>query len=362
MPRKPKVELPPVITDPIETAKAARLRYVSDEMPGIRRKRAGKSFSYAMPDGSLVRDQATLARIKKLAIPPAWRDVWICPAEDGHIQATGQDEKGRKQYRYHERWRQARDENKYARMMLFGRSLPQIRARVQTDLAKHGLPREKVLAAIVRLLEKTAIRVGNEEYARENGSYGLTTMRNRHAKIEGSHLQFRFKGKSGVRHSIDLNDRQLARIVGKLQDLPGQELFQWIDDAGQTHSITSSDVNAYLKEITGEEFTAKDFRTWTGTVLAALALRELQSFDTQTQAKKNVVSAIENVSKRLGNTPAVCRKCYVHPAVLDSYLDGSLVESLEQQAKEELRDHLEEMPPEEAAVMLLLQKRLAQQT
>lgn len=357
MPRK-KAQLPPIVTDPVETAKLARLRYVSDEAPGIHRKRAGKGFTYLDVKGKPIKDAATLARIKSLVIPPAWRDVWICPHPNGHIQATGFDERGRKQYRYHERWRAVRDENKYARMMAFGKALPKLRACVDKDLKKPGLPREKVLAAIVKLLEKTAIRVGNEEYARTNQSYGLTTMKNRHASIKGAHLIFKFKGKSGVHHSIDLNDKRLARIVAKTQELPGQDLFQWIDDDGNTHTISSADVNDYLREISGQEFTAKDFRTWTGTVLAALALHEMEGFDSETQAKKNVMTAIENVAKRLGNTPAVCRKCYVHPAVLDSYLDGSLAESLADDARRELRENLDELPPEEAAVMVLLQKKL----
>lgn len=357
-PRKKAPELPAIVKDPIEAAKLARLRYVSDETPGICRRRAGKGFSFVNADGAVLRDKETLARIKKLAIPPAWRDVWICPREDGHIQATGLDEKGRKQYRYHERWREVRDETKYARMMAFGAVLPKLRARVDEDLKKPGLPREKVLAAIVRLLEKTAIRIGNEEYARTNKSYGLTTMKNRHAKIEGAHLVFQFKGKSGVRHTIDLNDKRLARIVAKTQELPGQDLFQWVDESSAAHTISSSDVNEYLREISGEEFTAKDFRTWTGTVLAALTLSELETFDSQAQAKKNVVTAIENVARRLGNTPTVCRKCYVHPAVLDSYLDGSLAKFLSQETLCDLCKDFEELPLEEAAVLLLLQTRL----
>ena len=347
-----------ITKDPEESAKQAKLRYVSDESPGIRRKRAGKGFTYIDADGNTVRDEKTLQRIKQLTIPPAWKNVWICSQSNGHIQATGLDEKGRKQYKYHERWRQVRDEAKYARLMLFGASLPKIRRRVETDLKKSGLPREKVLAAVIKLLEKTAIRVGNEEYARTNKSFGLTTMKNRHAKIEGSHLIFKFKGKSGVRHSIDLNDRRLAKIVAKMQDLSGQDLFEWVDKNGAPQTISSADVNAYLQEISGEEFTAKDFRTWMGTIVAALALREMEAFDSEAQAKKNVVYAIENVAKRLGNTPAVCRKCYVHPAILDSYLDGSLAQALEETVKTELRDHLADLPPEEAAVLALLEKKL----
>jgi DNA topoisomerase-1 len=358
-PQPPEVlGLPEIVADPIESAKVAGLRYVSDEMPGIRRKRAGKNFTYVTPDGQTVRDEKTLARIRSLAIPPAYKDVWICALANGHLQATGIDDRGRKQYRYHPRWHEVRDENKYARMMAFGDALPKIRERTRTDLAKPGLSRERVLATVVQLLEKTLIRVGNEEYSKTNKSYGLTTLRNRHVDVEGSHITFEFKGKSGVHHTIDLQDRRLARIMEKLQDLPGQELFQWVDENGARHSIGSSDVNEYLKEISGQDFTAKDFRTWAGTVLAALALQEFQSFDSETQAKKNVVAAIENVSERLGNTPSVCRKCYVHPAVLDSYLDGSILETLQQITTQEMSESLHQLQPEEAAVMALLQSRL----
>ncbi|HVF11272.1 MAG TPA: hypothetical protein VNA16_10735 [Abditibacteriaceae bacterium] len=276
------IEVPELITDPIESAKAAGLRYVHDDRPGIRRKRAGKGFSYIDLDGQTIRDEKTLARIKSLAIPPAWKDVWICPSPNGHLQATGIDERGRKQYRYHPRWREVRDETKYTRMILFAGALPKIRERTAQDLAKPGLPREKVLAALVNLLEKTLIRVGNEEYANENKSYGLTTMRNRHVGVEGSTLHFQFRGKSGVYHRIDVQDRRLAKIIERLQDLPGQELFQYLDDEGQPQSVGSAEVNAYLKEISGEEFTAKDFRTWAGTVLASLALQEFEAFDSAT--------------------------------------------------------------------------------
>jgi DNA topoisomerase-1 len=350
--------LPEIIADPVESAKAAGLRYVSDVMPGIRRKRVGKNFTYLDPDGQTMRDEKTLARIRSLAIPPAYKDVWICPFANGHLQATGIDDRGRKQYRYHPRWREVRDETKYARMMAFGEALPKIRERTQKDLSKPGLSRERVLATVLQLLEKTLIRVGNEEYSKTNKSYGLTTLRNRHVDVEGSHITFEFKGKSGVHHTIDLQDRRLARIMEKLHDLPGQELFQWVDENGMRHSIGSSDVNEYLKEITGQDFTAKDFRTWAGTVLASLALQEFESFDSETQAKRNIVAAIENVSERLGNTPSVCRKCYVHPAVLDSYLDGSMIETLQQITVQEMSDSLHELQPEEAAVMALLQSRL----
>jgi DNA topoisomerase-1 len=341
----------------IADAKTAGLRYVSDDAPGISRRQSGKGFSYRNADGETIRDEKILARIKALAIPPAWQDVWICPFSNGHIQATGFDERGRKQYRYHEKWRAVRDEHKYEKMMAFGRALPKIRRRVARDLKQRGLPRTKVLAAIVQLLEKTMIRVGNEQYAKENKSFGLTTMRNRHAKIKGNTVHFDFKGKSGVRHEIDLKDEKLTRVISKLQDLPGQELFQYEDESGEIVSIGSSDVNEYLHEIAGEEFTAKDFRTWNGTVLAAMALQEFEKFDSQTQARKNVVEAIERVAERLGNTPSVCRKCYVHPAIIDSYMDGSLAGVLSQKIKKELKD-MRGLRSEEATVLAFLQSSI----
>jgi DNA topoisomerase-1 len=344
--------------DPVESARAAGLRYVSDTQPGITRKRAGKGFTYSGPDGEKVQDKETLARIKALAIPPAWTDVWISPHERGHIQATGRDDKGRKQYRYHARWHEVRDGTKFNRMVAFGKALPSIRARVEKDLALPGLPREKVLATLVRLLETTLIRVGNEEYARENKSYGLTTLRDRHVNVNGSELRFRFRGKSGRTHSISLKDRRLAGIVKRLQDLPGQELFEYVDDDGERQSVTSADVNDYLREISGEEFTAKDFRTWAGTVLASRALQEMESVDSEAGAKKNIVQAIESVAERLGNTPTVCRKCYVHPVVIESYVDGSLLKTVKDKAREELVRDLADLPPEEAAVLVLLEKRL----
>jgi len=282
-----------LLTDPVETAQAAGLRYVHDDRPGIQRQRRGKGFRYLGPDGKPVRDRDQLRRIRSLVIPPAWTDVWICPNPQGHLQATGHDARGRKQYRYHPRWRAARDETKYDRMIAFGQALPKIRARVAQDLAQSGLPRTKVLATVVRLLETTLIRVGNEEYARENGSFGLTTLRNRHVSVEGQTVRFSFKGKSGVRHSIAVDDRRLARIVQRCQEMPGQELFQYLDEDGTPHDIDSADVNAYLQEIAGQEFTAKDFRTWAGTVLVAVALQELQAFVSQTHAKRYVGAAIE---------------------------------------------------------------------
>ncbi|HEX8834876.1 MAG TPA: DNA topoisomerase IB [Abditibacteriaceae bacterium] len=358
--RESTTEKPEIVTDPVESAKAAGLRYVSDQTAGIRRKKVGKNFSYTGPDGKPIRDEKTLARIRSLGIPPAYRDVWICTLANGHLQATGYDARGRKQYRYHPRWRAQRDETKYTRMMAFGAALPHIRERTKRDLAKQGMPREKVLATIVQLLEKTLIRVGNEEYTRQNKSYGLTTMRNQHVSVEGSHTTFHFKGKSGVRHTIDLHDRRLSRVIEKLHELPGQDLFQYVDAEGAMHTIGSADVNAYLKEISGEDFTAKDFRTWAGTVLASMALQEFENFDSETQAKTNIVRAIETVSQKLGNTPSVCRKCYVHPAVLDCYLDGSLLETLQQRAARAMNDELANLQPEEAAVMTLLRQRLEQ--
>ena len=349
------------IADPVESAKAAGLRYVYDSKPGIKRVRKGKAFRYVGIDGKPVRDEAVLGRIKSLVIPPAWEDVWICPIEKGHLQATGRDVKGRKQSRYHPRWREVRDEAKYEHMVQFGQALPAIRERVDKDLARQGMPREKVLATIVRLMETTFIRIGNPEYARDNQSYGLTTMRRKHVKIEGATLHFEFKGKSGVEHAIDVNDRRLAKIVKASRDLPGYELFQYVDEDGEARSVGSSDVNDYLCEISGgQHFTAKDFRTWAGTVLACVMLREFEAFSSDTQAKKNVVEAIKAVSKKLGNTPSVCRKCYVHPGVLESYMSGAMVETVKKigegkpimAAKSALRE-------EEAAMLELLQGQLA---
>jgi len=301
-----------------------------------------------------------LARIRSLAIPPAWEDVWICPSANGHLQATGWDARGRKQYRYHPRWRSVRDENKFGRLVDFAHALPAIRRRVAADLRLPGLPREKVLAAVVRLLETTFIRVGNERYAKENGSFGLTTMRNRHVEVKGSKLRFRFRGKSGQEHDIDTEDRRVARIIRKLQDLPGQDVFQYLDDEGERRQVTSEDVNQYLREITGEDFTAKDFRTWAGTVMAAIALQAQEAFENESQAKKNVKAAVSAVAKMLGNTPAVCRKCYVHPAVLETYLDGNLIEGLKERTEDMLENSLGDLRSEEAAVLAFLREKLAQ--
>ncbi len=343
------------------SAKAARLRYVSDASPGNRRRESAGGFTYHDPDGAKISDDDELARLKALAIPPAWTDVWICTRANGHLQATGRDARGRKQYRYHARWRQVRDETKFERMMAFAHALPAIRVRTERDMSLPGLPREKVLATVVRLLETTLIRVGNEEYARDNKSFGLTTMRDEHADITGSTLRFTFRGKSGKDHDVGIRDRRLARIVKRCQDVEGEELFQYVDADGERRTIGSADVNDYLREIAGDEFTAKDFRTWAGTVLAALALQTFEEFDSEAQAKRNIVTAIASVSERLGNTPTVCRKCYVHPAIIEAYADGTMLETLRDRAEHEMSTALATLRPEEAAVLALLQQRLSQQ-
>jgi len=311
-----------------EFARRAGLHYVSDTQPGIRRVRHGNGFRYVEPAGRTVTNAETLVRIRSLVIPPAWRDVWICTRGDGHLQATGRDARDRKQYRYHPRWREVRDENKYGRMAAFARVLPRIRARVTRDLSRRGLPREKALATVVRLLETTLIRIGNPEYARDNESFGLTTLRNRQVRVQGATLKFRFRGKSGVQHEVEHSDRRIAAIVRRMQDLPGEELFQYVDDDGAVRTIESADVNAYLREIAGEDFTSKDFRTWAGTVLAARALHRLGAAESQTLAKRNVVTAVEAVARLLGNTRAVCRKCYIHPGVLEAYAAGDLCRAM----------------------------------
>ena len=348
------------IDDPQVSAEEAGLRYVSDTMPGISRRRAGKGFSYIGADGKRITDPGRIAWFKGLAIPPAWTEVWISPIKRGHIQAVGRDARGRKQYRYHPRWREVRDEAKYGRLIEFARALPRIRRRTDRDLRRRGLPREKVLALVVRLLETTLIRVGNEEYARENASFGLSTMRDRHVKGSGTDLRFSFKGKSGKEHEVPIPDPRLARLVRQLQEIPGQELFQYVDDDGGRLSIDSGEVNDYLREISGQAFTAKDFRTWAGTVAASMALQDFLAIDDDAGRKKAIVGAIEKVAGRLGNTPAVCRACYVHPDVLDSYLDGTLVDALAERARGAGRG-AHALSPEEAAVLGLLQSRLARE-
>jgi DNA topoisomerase-1 len=345
-----------VALDPVKSAKAAGLRYVDDNtLPGIRRVGSKKRARYVAVSGRTIRDRAELQRIYSLVIPPAWTDVWICPNPLGHLQATGRDARGRKQYRYHPRWREVRDEVKYGRLIDFAQALPRIRARTDADLRKSGLAREKVLAAVVQLLEKTLIRVGNDEYARENGSFGLTTMRDQHARINGPTVRFEFRGKSGVRHAVDLHDKRLARIVKACRDLPGYELFQYLDEDGARQVIDSADVNTYLREITAQDFTAKDFRTWAGTVLAAKALTEVAHFSSGTEAKRNLVRAIESVAKKLGNTKAVCRKCYIHPAILDAYMDGATIQTIKARGRTLLNS-------DEAAVLRMIEQRLRRKT
>jgi len=307
--------------DPVESARFSGLRYYPDSKPGFTRRRSGKGFVYLDTSGKLIRDSDVVRRIRSIVIPPAWTDVWICPVENGHLQATGRDARGRKQPKYHPKWREVRDELKYNRMADFAHSLPLIRRRVRKDLKSRGLPFEKVMATVVRLLETTYMRVGNEEYARQNGSYGLTTLRDHHVRFRGSRVQFQFKGKSGKVHNVEIEDAHLAKIIRRCRDIPGYELFQYLDENGQSHTIDSSDVNDYLRGITGKDFTAKDFRTWAGTVVAARALDDKQEFESMAEGKRNIVKAIANVSEQLGNTPAVCRKCYIHPAIFESYLD-----------------------------------------
>lgn len=349
----PLAELP----DPKESAQAAGLRYVTDAKPGIRRVRCGKGFRYTAPGGATIHDEETLRRIRSLVIPPAWTGVWICTVPNGHLQATGRDARGRKQSRYHPRWREVRDETKYERMVQFAQALPVIRERVKKDLALPGLPREKVLATIVSLMEQTHIRVGNQEYAKENGSYGLTTLRTKHVEVHGSQVTFDFQGKSKVHHTVSLEDRRLARIIKQCEDLPGYELFQYVEEDGERHAIDSADVNEYLREITGQHFTAKDFRTWAGSVLACDLLRGMGAFENATQAKKNVVAAIKAVAAKLGNTPSVCRKCYVHPAVLEAYLGGISAQEAKAELEQEISEHSSALRMEERALLRLLEQK-----
>ena len=342
-----------------EAAEAAGLVYVSDETPGITRKKSGKGWSFHDAKGNVVSDYWEKKRIEGIGVPPAYVDVWICPKANGHIQAIGRDDKGRKQYRYHPKWSEARDAAKYAHMAEFGQLLPGIRKRVDSDMRKQGLPREKVLATVVSLLEKSLIRVGNEDYAKENKSYGLTTLRTRHLEVEGATMRFDFKGKSGKTWNLDVKDRRVAKVVRSIQDLPGQQLFQYVDADGHRQPVDSSDVNAYLREISGgADITAKDFRTWAGTVLASLALQEYEAVDSQARMKKNVKAAIETVAKKLGNTVTICRKCYVHPHVIGSYLDGTLMEGIKLEAETTLSEGGDSLKPEEAALLGLLSRRI----
>jgi DNA topoisomerase-1 len=307
----------------------AGLTYVTDTQPGYRRRKMRSGFRYLNTRGAPITDEATFARIRRLAIPPAWTDVWICTRADGHLQATGRDAKGRKQYRYHPLWREIRDGTKYEHTIEFGEALPKIRRRVERDLRRHGLPKEKVVATAVSLLDQSLIRVGNGEYAKNNQSYGLTTLRKKHVGVNGTSLRFEFVGKSGKLHSVTVRNRRLAHVIKQCQEIRGQELFQYLDANGERQRIDSADVNAYLREATSSDFTAKDFRTWAGTVLATHALAEYEPFETETEAKRNVVDAVKRVAAQLGNTPAVCRSCYVHPDVFDLYREGELADALQ---------------------------------
>lgn len=350
-----------ISSDPVESAEAVGLQYVTDSSPGIQRRRKGKDkFVYIDPDGKQIRDPDEIRRIEALAIPPAYEDVWICPLPNGHLQATGRDAKGRKQYRYHSLWRTIRDQTKFTRMIVFSQSLPSIRERIEHDLSLPGLPKQKVLAAVVRLMELTRIRVGNEEYARTNQSYGLTTMQDEHVDIKGAKIRFCFRGKSGIEHDIELNDRRLAKIVKRCQDIPGQDLFQYFDEQGEYQTISSGDVNNYLREISNQDFTAKDFRTWAGTVLAASHLAETEVFTSETAAKKNITEVVKIVATHLGNRPATCRKYYVHPAIFEAYLDQSLYQIMQQHAEKAIEDE-HALRAEEMAVVKLLEQQFVRE-
>ncbi len=348
----------PVIAEPQQAAASAGLRYVADSRPGIRRRKSGAGFFYVHSDGSRLSDANALKRIRALAIPPAWKDVWICALSDGHLQATGRDARGRKQYLYHPRFREIRDSTKYQHVIAFADTLPAIRAKVRGHMALPGLPREKVVAAVVYLLDKTLIRVGNDDYAKQNGSYGLTTLKNRHVEVDGSEVRFHFVGKSGKEWSAKIKDRRVAKIIRACQDLPGQELLQYRDESGTIEDVTSSDVNDYLREITGRDITAKDFRTWAGTVLAAIALKDLEGLGGAAKANKRLRAAIATVAARLGNTPAICRKCYVHPEVLNAFAGGTLRRELSARSKTPLRGKRGDYAPEEVAVLAMLRSRL----
>src|SRR6266568_2674884 len=336
-------------------ARSVGLRHVSDAVQGIRRSARGDPFEYEDAHGEPVRDEETLERIRKLAVPPAWTDVWICASDRGHLQATGRDARGRKQYRYHAKWRKMRDEAKYGRLVEFAEGLPALRKKVLADMALPGLPRKKVVAAVVRLLDKTLIRVGNDEYARDNGSYGLTTMRSKHVEVSGSTLRFEFKGKSGKIHSIDVSDARAARIVKQCRELPGYELFQYLDEDGERRTVGSEDVNDYVREVMGQDFTAKHFRTWAGTVFCATALAKVGAFESEREAKANVNDALRAVAALLSNTAAVSRACYVHPQLLDSYLDGSFQQRWIVKPSRARGEH--RLRPEETATLSFLKRR-----
>ncbi|HTW82510.1 MAG TPA: hypothetical protein VMD91_00410 [Candidatus Sulfotelmatobacter sp.] len=344
-------------TDGPQAAKAAGLRYTTDAQPGIRRVRQGRAFRYVDPQGRPVRDAATLARIRALAIPPAYQDVWISPLADGHLQATGRDARGRKQYRYHKRWRAVRDETKFDRMLAFAKALPTIRAAVARDLALRGLPRERVLATLVRLLEETSIRVGNEEYERENDSFGLTTLHEEHVRVHGAMIRFHFRGKSGKMHDVTVHDRRVARIVAAVQDLPGQHLFEYVGEDGAPHEVRSEDVNAYLRAASGEDFTAKDYRTWQATLSCALQLAAIHEPEASaTGRKKQVAEVVAAVAERLGNTPAVCRKSYIFPGIIDRFVANG---ALELAARAVAKAAAHDLHDEECAVVGLVERIIA---
>ncbi|VVO56159.1 hypothetical protein PS850_00572 [Pseudomonas fluorescens] len=324
------------------------LHYVDDTLPGITRRKLRGKFCYFDSAGQRITDPHEIKRINALAVPPAYTDVWICADPRGHLQATGRDARGRKQYRYHARWREVRDADKYSRLRDFGRALPKLRRQLETLLAAPGFSRDKVMATVITLLDATLIRVGNTQYARDNRSYGLTTLRRRHVEVNGSAILFQFRGKSGVEHQITVKDRRLARIIKRCQEIPGQNLFQYLDENGERHSINSSDVNTYLQTLTGADFTAKDYRTWAGSVLALSVLRQLQ-WEPESDAKRHVVEMVKNVARQLGNTPAVCRKCYIHPAVLDGFLLGALAELPRPRTRKGLR-------AEEVGLAIFLEK------
>jgi DNA topoisomerase I len=349
------------IIDPKDAAQSAGLRYVADAQPGLRRRKSGNGFTYLTSSGTKLVESRALMRIKALAIPPAWTDVWICPFADGHVQATGRDARGRKQYLYHARFREVRETTKYEHVVAFAEALPALRETVGEHMALRGLPRNKVLATVVHLLETTLIRIGSDDYARENNSYGLTTLKNRHVAIQGAEVRFRFMGKSGKQWSLTVKDRRVANIMKACQELPGQELLEYLDEEGKTQDVTSTDVNAYLKEITGKDITTKDFRTWAGTVLAAMTLTEMQQFDSTAQAKRNLRAAVKRVAACLGNTPAICRKCYVHPDIVSCYLAGILASGIRSEADSRRREQFVGLNPQEAAVLAMLRSRLAQQ-
>ncbi len=345
-----------LLKDPVASAKEAGLRYFQEDQLTIRRIKKGAGFEYLDADNKKVKDNPLVERINSLVLPPAWVDVVISPSANSHLQAIGVDERGRKQYRYHPDWNKFRSETKYEKLVAFGTSLPKIRSKVSMDLSERGLPREKVLATIIKVMEKTMIRVGNEEYAKENKSYGLTTLRNRHVDVGSTKVKISFKGKSNKFHEIELEDRKLARLIGQLQDLPGQELFQYVDEDDNLHRITSSDVNEYIQEASGEEFTAKDFRTWRGTVLAALFLAECERCETESENKKLVTDIVKKVAGELGNTPTVCRKCYIHPLVIDSFLTGRAMNIDEEN---EIEVDTIDLLPEEKVVLRFLRKNSA---